>query len=75
MARTKRPKQLALFPTDRREHTDRRKPLVCAFGTPWLDHFDPPVGTGKGCPRCWDETWNTPTGREQRETDRFDQSA
>jgi len=33
------------------------KPLVCAFGTPWLDHFPPPVGTGKGCAACWRETW------------------
>lgn len=28
------------------------KPLVCAYGTPWLDHFPPPTGTGKGCPHC-----------------------
>ena len=28
------------------------KELYCSFGTPWLDHFDPPIGTGKGCPRC-----------------------
>lgn len=28
------------------------KPLVCYFGTPWLDHFDPPTGTGKGCNYC-----------------------
>ncbi len=36
--------QLALFP----------KPcaLTCAFGTPWLDHFQPPIGTGKGCNAC-----------------------
>jgi hypothetical protein len=66
-----RAKQLALFATERREHTDRRKPLVCAFGTPWLDHFDPPVGTGKGCDACYRETW----GHDRRETDRFDQSA
>ena len=25
---------------------------ACAFGTPWLDHWDPPTGTGKGCPHC-----------------------
>ena len=28
------------------------KPLVCAFGTPWLDHFAPPIGTGRGCQAC-----------------------
>ena len=27
-------------------------PLVCYYGTPWLDHFEPPAGTGKGCPAC-----------------------
>lgn len=26
--------------------------LACAFGTPWLDHWDPPTGTGKGCEKC-----------------------
>jgi hypothetical protein len=30
--------------------------LTCAFGTPWLDHWDPPTGTGKGCARCDAET-------------------
>jgi hypothetical protein len=28
------------------------KPPVCAFGTPWLDHFDPPIGSGVGCAAC-----------------------
>ena len=28
------------------------KPLVCIFGTPWLDHFQPPIGTGRGCLAC-----------------------
>ena len=27
-------------------------PLTCAFGNPWLDHFRPPIGTGKGCTAC-----------------------
>ena len=27
-------------------------PLVCSFGTPWLDHWGPPIGTGKGCVQC-----------------------
>ena len=39
--------QLPLFGT-----MQQPKPLFCSFGTPWLDHFDPPIGTGKGCPRC-----------------------
>lgn len=26
--------------------------LACSFGTPWLDHFAPKLGTGKGCPWC-----------------------
>ena len=26
--------------------------LACAFGTPWLDHFGEPIGTGKGCRPC-----------------------
>jgi hypothetical protein len=26
--------------------------IACAFGTPWLDHFTPPTGTGKGCAAC-----------------------
>jgi hypothetical protein len=26
--------------------------FTCAFGVPWLHHFDPPIGTGKGCRRC-----------------------
>ena len=28
------------------------KALVCCFGSPWLDHFSPPIGTGKGCSKC-----------------------
>jgi len=26
--------------------------LACAFGTPWLDHFQPPIGNGRGCAEC-----------------------
>jgi len=26
--------------------------LACAYGTPWLDHFAPPIGTGRGCAHC-----------------------
>ena len=29
-------------------------PMPCAFGTPWLDHWQPPIGTGKGCEQCDD---------------------
>jgi hypothetical protein len=28
------------------------KPLVCFYGVPWLWHFQPPIGTGQGCPAC-----------------------
>ena len=28
------------------------KPLTCHYGVPWLDHFRPPVGTGRGCNKC-----------------------
>lgn len=27
-------------------------PLVCSYGRPWLDHFKPPIGTGRGCLYC-----------------------
>jgi hypothetical protein len=26
--------------------------LGCAFGTPWIDHLQPPSGTGRGCAAC-----------------------
>jgi hypothetical protein len=26
--------------------------IACAYGTPWLNHFDPPLGNGHGCPAC-----------------------
>jgi hypothetical protein len=26
--------------------------VACAFGTPWLDHFEPPIGTARGCSSC-----------------------
>ena len=26
--------------------------LTCHFGTEWLDHFQAPVGTGRGCRWC-----------------------
>ncbi len=28
--------------------------LVCWYGTPWLDHFEPSIGTGLGCHGCQD---------------------
>lgn len=56
-------KQVALFDDAPQTPALPRKPnttadgeLACAFGTPWLDHFDPPVGNGKGCPFCDDPT-------------------
>lgn len=33
-------------------NTTRTGAVACAFGTPWLDHFEPPVGTGRGCLWC-----------------------
>jgi hypothetical protein len=40
-------KQPSLFP-----EKPAPKRLVCSFGTDWLDHFDQPIGTGKGCVAC-----------------------
>lgn len=31
--------------------------LVCSFGTPWLDHFPPPIGTGRGRSSLKDGWW------------------
>ena len=31
---------------------DTKPILTCWFQTPWLDHFDLPVGTGRGCAKC-----------------------
>ena len=31
-----------------------KPPMPCSFGTPWLDHWQPPIGTGKGCEQCDD---------------------
>jgi hypothetical protein len=42
--------QLDLF--IRRKPAKPAKPLTCAFGTEWLAHFDPPIGTGAGCSQC-----------------------
>lgn len=39
------------------------KPLTCAGGFPWLDHFEPPIGTGKGCPYCDAPLSESETGR------------
>lgn len=25
---------------------------MCSFLMPWLDHFEPPIGTGHGCLWC-----------------------
>ncbi len=33
-------------------HQNRDKILTCYHGNPWLDHFDPPIGTGQGCSLC-----------------------
>jgi hypothetical protein len=33
-------------------HQNRDKLLTCYHGNPWLDHFDPPIGTGQGCSLC-----------------------
>jgi hypothetical protein len=34
------------------KHQNRDKILTCYHGNPWLDHFDPPIGTGQGCSLC-----------------------
>ena len=39
--------QLVLFPV-----VPPDSGLTCSFGTEWLDHFQPPIGNGKGCSRC-----------------------
>ena len=31
--------------------------VACVFGTPWLDHWDPPMGSGRGCTACDAETY------------------
>lgn len=36
----------------RKEPVQQELPLTCVYGTAWLDHFPPPVGTGKGCAHC-----------------------
>jgi len=40
------------IPTRREPNTTPDGRLACAFGTPWLDHFAPALGTGKGCRHC-----------------------
>ena len=35
-----------------RPNTTAAGAVACAFGTPWLDHFDPPIGTARGCEAC-----------------------
>jgi len=42
------------------------KPLTCAFGTPWLAHFDPPIGTGEGCTACAEYEGATPAPKVKR---------
>jgi hypothetical protein len=47
------PQQLRFnFASKRPRRSKTPKPLMCHYGTAWLDHFDPPIGTGKGCPGC-----------------------
>ena len=40
-----KPKPLALNRTQQGR-------IACCFGTPWLDHFAPPIGTGRECLWC-----------------------
>jgi hypothetical protein len=42
---------IGLMMTGRRRKKEP-KPLVCYYHTPWLDHFAPPIGTGRGCAEC-----------------------
>jgi hypothetical protein len=30
----------------------KRKRLTCSYGTPHLNHYNPPIGNGKGCTHC-----------------------
>ena len=46
---------------------DLSRPPSCSFGTPWLDHWQPPIGTGKGCDKC-DAYDGEPTKRVQNPT-------
>ena len=43
--------------------------LACAYGTPWLDHFSRPTGTGRGCQACgctpMNETYRDGVGIER----------
>jgi hypothetical protein len=43
------------FPTPKKN----QNALVCYYGTPWLDHFQPPIGTGAGCRFCDGENMTT----------------
>jgi hypothetical protein len=37
----------------RRGAREKSAPLLrCYYGSPWLDHFRPPIGTGRGCLFC-----------------------
>lgn len=44
--------------------------VACALGTPWLDHFEPPLGTGRGCEACdsWGLTVRSRKGRRMTRT-------
>src|SRR3990167_197289 len=44
--------------------------IACAFGTPYLDHFAPPIGTGKGCEACDTYHGEAPTPKVKRPRDR-----
>ena len=39
--------------------------LPCWFGSPWLDHFSPPIGTGKGCQKC--DAWQAECVAREKE--------
>ena len=47
---------------------DIKTAMPCSFGTPWLDHWAPPIGSGKGCEKCdeWLATIDVRLGSKKR---------
>ena len=47
--------------------------LACCFGTRWLQHWDTPTGTGRGCARCDAETHGRADAPQHKKAQSFDQ--
>lgn len=41
-----------VLPRVARPNTTASGAAACCFGVDWLDHFDPPIGSGLGCLWC-----------------------